>query len=119
MFYWWVSVYFLNFQIVFKISGNCSLYQSFQCISSSSGGILTREVSELTESFVMSVGLGDDFIMRLSVKNTEEMRAQLFNVLQSCRLPKVTKVNWFPLLKNQKICIARITLLDQINVESK
>ncbi|KAK9512943.1 hypothetical protein O3M35_001247 [Rhynocoris fuscipes] len=52
------------------------------------GGLITKKASEETEQFVMTVGLGDDFIMRLSVHNFEDLRTQMFNVLQSCRLPK-------------------------------
>jgi sn1-specific diacylglycerol lipase len=50
---------------------------------------MTRKAAEYTENFVMTVGVGDDFIMRLSVENFEDLRSQLFHVLQSCRLPKV------------------------------
>ncbi|KAL1132360.1 hypothetical protein AAG570_010316 [Ranatra chinensis] len=52
------------------------------------GGLLSRLAAKYTESFAMTVGVGDDFIMRLSVENFEDLRTQLFNVLQSCRLPK-------------------------------
>ncbi|XP_014245187.1 sn1-specific diacylglycerol lipase beta-like [Cimex lectularius] len=55
---------------------------------STPGGLLSRKASAESEKFAMSVGLGDDFIMRLSVHNFEDLRIQLFNVLQSCRLPK-------------------------------
>lgn len=51
-------------------------------------GLLSREAARYTESFVMTVGVGDDFIMRLSVESFEDLRGQLFNVLQACRLPK-------------------------------
>ncbi|XP_073981995.1 diacylglycerol lipase-beta-like isoform X2 [Rhodnius prolixus] len=52
------------------------------------GGLLTKKAAEETEQFTMTVGLGDDFIMRLSIHNFEDLRSQMFNVLQSCRLPK-------------------------------
>lgn len=52
-------------------------------------GLLSREAARYTESFVMTIGIGDDFIMRLSVESFEDLRGQLFHVLQACRLPKV------------------------------
>ncbi|BES97276.1 neural stem cell-derived dendrite regulator [Nesidiocoris tenuis] len=55
---------------------------------STPGGLVTRKLAEVTEEFAMTVGLGDDFIMRLSIQGFENLRTQLFNVLQSCRLPK-------------------------------
>ncbi|CAH1398562.1 unnamed protein product [Nezara viridula] len=55
---------------------------------STPGGIMSKEGAEETKNFMMSVGLGDDFIMRLNVPNFEDLRTQIFNVLQACRLPK-------------------------------
>ncbi|KAI5695411.1 hypothetical protein M8J75_016175 [Diaphorina citri] len=52
------------------------------------GGLLSREAALLTEQFVMSVGVGDDFIMRISVESMEDCRAHMLHVLQNCRLPK-------------------------------
>uniref|UniRef100_A0A8D9AJR1 sn-1-specific diacylglycerol lipase n=1 Tax=Cacopsylla melanoneura TaxID=428564 RepID=A0A8D9AJR1_9HEMI len=52
------------------------------------GGLLSRDAALLTDSFVMTVGVGDDFIMRLSVESVEDCRAHMLHVLQNCRLPK-------------------------------
>ncbi|RZF36575.1 hypothetical protein LSTR_LSTR010686 [Laodelphax striatellus] len=51
-------------------------------------GLLSLEAAKYTESFAMSIGVGDDFVMRLSIDSMEELRNQLLSVLQSCRLPK-------------------------------
>uniref|UniRef100_A0A1B6E9M6 sn-1-specific diacylglycerol lipase n=1 Tax=Clastoptera arizonana TaxID=38151 RepID=A0A1B6E9M6_9HEMI len=55
---------------------------------STPAGLLTREAARYTESFVMTIGVGEDCVMRLSIESIEETRGQMFNVLQSCRLPK-------------------------------
>lgn len=52
------------------------------------GGLLSKEACEVTESFVFTIGVGDDFIIRISIKGFEELRTQMFSVLQSCRIPK-------------------------------
>ncbi|KAI5716122.1 hypothetical protein M8J76_001323 [Diaphorina citri] len=43
------------------------------------GGLLSREAALLTEQFVMSVGVGDDFIMRISVESMEDCRAHMLH----------------------------------------
>lgn len=53
---------------------------------------MTRKLATVTEEFAMTVGLGDDFIMRLSIQGFEDLRTHLFHVLQSCRLPKVSRM---------------------------
>nr|CAD7576349.1 unnamed protein product [Timema californicum] len=50
--------------------------------------VLTRDAARLTESFCFSVGLGDDFVMRLSVDSTENLRTNILEALHRCRLPK-------------------------------
>nr|CAD7417181.1 unnamed protein product [Timema cristinae] len=50
--------------------------------------VLTRDAARLTESFCFSVGLGDDFVMRLSVDSTENLRTNILDALHRCRLPK-------------------------------
>uniref|UniRef100_A0A6V7J2K3 Uncharacterized protein n=1 Tax=Bracon brevicornis TaxID=1563983 RepID=A0A6V7J2K3_9HYME len=42
----------------------------------------------MTEDFVLSVGLGDDLVMRLSVDSMENFRTSLLITLQACKLPK-------------------------------
>ncbi|KAJ8680287.1 hypothetical protein QAD02_016074 [Eretmocerus hayati] len=51
-------------------------------------GLLSREAARVTEEFVLTVGLGDDLVMRLSVDSTENFRTSLLITLQACRLPK-------------------------------
>ncbi|XP_008558355.1 diacylglycerol lipase-beta [Microplitis demolitor] len=51
-------------------------------------GLLSREAARATEDFVLSVGLGDDLVMRLSVDSMENFRTSLLITLQACRLPK-------------------------------
>lgn len=51
-------------------------------------GLLSRELARITEEFVFTVGVGDDFVMRLSVESTENLRTSLLRVLHACRLPK-------------------------------
>ncbi|KOX67397.1 Sn1-specific diacylglycerol lipase alpha [Melipona quadrifasciata] len=46
-------------------------------------GLLSRELARITEEFVFTVGVGDDFVMRLS-----NLRTSLLRVLHACRLPK-------------------------------
>ncbi|KAH0561596.1 diacylglycerol lipase-beta-like isoform X2 [Cotesia glomerata] len=51
-------------------------------------GLLSREAARVTEDFVLTVGLGDDLVMRLSVDSMENFRTSLLITLQACRLPK-------------------------------
>ncbi|XP_051153410.1 diacylglycerol lipase-beta-like [Leptopilina boulardi] len=51
-------------------------------------GLLSREAAKVTEEFVLTIGVGDDFIMRLSVDSTENFRTSLLITLQACQLPK-------------------------------
>ncbi|XP_023316995.1 sn1-specific diacylglycerol lipase beta-like isoform X2 [Trichogramma pretiosum] len=51
-------------------------------------GLLSREAAKVTEEFVLSMGLGDDLVMRLSVDSIENFRTSLLITLQACRLPK-------------------------------
>ncbi|XP_014208367.1 sn1-specific diacylglycerol lipase beta-like [Copidosoma floridanum] len=51
-------------------------------------GLLSREAARVTEEFVLSIGLGDDLVMRLSVDSTENFRTSLLITLQACKLPK-------------------------------
>lgn len=37
----------------------------------------------------MTVGVGDDMVMHMTIDNVEDLRTNMLQVLQSCRLPKV------------------------------
>ena len=52
--------------------------------------VLSREAARYTEEFVLSIGLGDDFVMRLSVDSAEDLRTTLLHVLEASHLPKVS-----------------------------
>lgn len=51
-------------------------------------GVLSREAARLTESFVFTVGVGDDFVMRLGVDSIENLRTGVIQTLHATRLPK-------------------------------
>ncbi|KZC11064.1 Sn1-specific diacylglycerol lipase beta [Dufourea novaeangliae] len=51
-------------------------------------GLLSRNVARITEEFVLTIGVGDDFVMRLGVDSIENLRTALLIALQACRLPK-------------------------------
>ncbi|GLH03990.1 Lipase containing protein, putative [Gryllus bimaculatus] len=51
-------------------------------------GLLSREAARVTEEFTFSVGIGDDFVMRLSVDSIENIRTNALRVLKFCKLPK-------------------------------
>ena len=55
---------------------------------STPAGLLSREVATITEEFVLTIGVGDDFVMRLSVDSTENLRTSLLMTLHACQLPK-------------------------------
>ncbi|XP_063221652.1 diacylglycerol lipase-beta-like [Bacillus rossius redtenbacheri] len=50
--------------------------------------VLTREAARFTEQFTFSVGVGDDFVMRLSVDSIENLRNNIVDALRRSRLPK-------------------------------
>jgi len=54
--------------------------------------VLSREAARYTEEFTFSVGVGDDFAMRLSIDSAEDLRTTLHHVLEASRLPKVKDV---------------------------
>lgn len=56
-------------------------------------GLLSREAAKETESFVFTVGVGDDFVMRLCVESVENIRTNVIETLRACKLPKV--MNYF------------------------
>ncbi|XP_076766853.1 diacylglycerol lipase-beta [Xylocopa sonorina] len=51
-------------------------------------GLITREAARLAEEFVLTIGIGDDLVMRLSVDSIENLRTAQFMALRMCRLPK-------------------------------
>lgn len=52
-------------------------------------GLLSREAAKCTENFVFTVGVGDDFVMRLGVDSIENLRTCVLETLRACKLPKV------------------------------
>lgn len=52
-------------------------------------GLLSREAARVTESFCFTVGVGDDFVMRLCVEAVENIRTSVIETLRACKLPKV------------------------------
>ncbi|XP_044755828.1 diacylglycerol lipase-beta-like [Coccinella septempunctata] len=55
---------------------------------STPAGLISREAAKVSESFVFTVGVGDDFVMRLGVDSVENLRTGIIQVLQASRLPK-------------------------------
>jgi sn1-specific diacylglycerol lipase len=53
-------------------------------------GLLSREAARVTESFAFTVGVGDDFVMRLCVESVENIRINVIETLKACKLPKVS-----------------------------
>jgi sn1-specific diacylglycerol lipase len=51
--------------------------------------VLSREAARYTEEFTFTLGVGDDFAMRLSIDSAEDLRTTLHHVLQASRIPKV------------------------------
>ena len=58
-------------------------------VPSFTAGVLSREAARLTESFIFTVGVGDDFVMRLGVDSVENVRTGIIQTLHATRLPKV------------------------------
>jgi len=52
-------------------------------------GLLSREAARYSESFAFTVGLGDDFVMRLGIDSTENFRTGIIETIRACKLPKV------------------------------
>ncbi|XP_046681043.1 diacylglycerol lipase-beta-like isoform X4 [Homalodisca vitripennis] len=64
------------------------IYPELKVYAFSTPCVITRAAAIYCESFVFTIGVGDDFAMRISVETIENLRAQLFEALQNCRLPK-------------------------------
>ncbi|XP_015595819.1 sn1-specific diacylglycerol lipase beta isoform X2 [Cephus cinctus] len=63
-------------------------YPNLKVYAFATPGLLSREAARVTEEFVLTIGLGDDLVMRLGVDSTENFRTSLLIALQACRLPK-------------------------------
>ncbi|KAL0842179.1 hypothetical protein ABMA28_014345 [Loxostege sticticalis] len=55
---------------------------------STPSGLLSREAARYTESFVMTVGVGDDLVMRISLKSAQMFRDRLIETMHATKLPK-------------------------------
>lgn len=51
-------------------------------------GLISRDAARYTESFAFTVGIGDDFVMRLGVESTENLRTSIIETIRACKLPK-------------------------------
>lgn len=51
-------------------------------------GLLSREAARRTESFAFTVGVGDDFVMRLAIESVENLRTSVIETLRACKFPK-------------------------------
>uniref|UniRef100_A0A8W7P7A3 sn-1-specific diacylglycerol lipase n=1 Tax=Anopheles coluzzii TaxID=1518534 RepID=A0A8W7P7A3_ANOCL len=51
-------------------------------------GLLSREAARCTESFAFTIGVGDDFVMRLGVDSIENLRTSVIETIRACKLPK-------------------------------
>ncbi|XP_023948340.1 diacylglycerol lipase-beta isoform X2 [Bicyclus anynana] len=55
---------------------------------STPAGLISREAARITESFVLSIGVGDDLVMRLSVHSIENLRTKVIQTIHATKLPK-------------------------------
>ncbi|EAT48404.1 AAEL000558-PA [Aedes aegypti] len=51
-------------------------------------GLLSREAARYTESYAFTIGVGDDFVMRLGVDSIENLRTSVIETIRACKLPK-------------------------------
>lgn len=51
-------------------------------------GLLSRAAAQCTESFAFTIGVGDDFVMRLGVDSIENVRTSLIETIRACKFPK-------------------------------
>lgn len=51
-------------------------------------GLLSREAAQYTESFAFTIGVGDDFVMRLGVDSIENLRTSVIETIRACKFPK-------------------------------
>ncbi|XP_050680765.1 diacylglycerol lipase-beta isoform X2 [Leptidea sinapis] len=55
---------------------------------STPAGLISREAARFTESFVLTVGVGDDLVMRLSVHSIENLRTKVIQTIHATKVPK-------------------------------
>ncbi|XP_028159194.1 sn1-specific diacylglycerol lipase beta-like isoform X2 [Ostrinia furnacalis] len=55
---------------------------------STPSGLLSRDAARYTEGFVMTVGVGDDLVMRISLKSAQMFRDRLLETMHATNLPK-------------------------------
>lgn len=60
-----------------------------QTLTSILAPLLSREAARKAEDFVFSICVGDDLFMNFTVDIVEDLRTDLVEELQLCRLPKV------------------------------
>ncbi|CAL4085355.1 unnamed protein product [Meganyctiphanes norvegica] len=64
-------------------------YPNIKCFAfSPPGGLCSKEFSQATQSFVMSVIVGDDLVPRLSLRSLHDLKSKIISSLERCRLPK-------------------------------
>lgn len=64
-------------------------YPNLKCFAfSPPGGLCSREFSQATQCFVMSVVVGDDLVPRLSMNSLHDLRHKIKCVLDTCPQPK-------------------------------
>lgn len=51
-------------------------------------GLVSREAARRTESFAFTIGVGDDFVMRLGIDSIENLRTSVIETLRACKFPK-------------------------------
>lgn len=65
-------------------------YPKVRCFSfSPPGGLLSLAAARFTETFCLSVIIGDDLVPRLSLATLDLLKRQMIAELESCRHPKV------------------------------
>ena len=67
------------------------IYPKVRCFAfSPPGGLLSLAAARFTETFCMSVIIGDDLVPRLSLSTLEALKRQMILELESCRHPKAS-----------------------------
>lgn len=51
-------------------------------------GLLSREAAQYSESYAFTIGVGDDFVMRLGVDSVENLRTSVLETIRACKFPK-------------------------------
>lgn len=51
-------------------------------------GLLSREAAQCTEQYAFTIGVGDDFVMRLGVDSMENLRTSVIETIRACKFPK-------------------------------